>query len=93
MQGKGSGLKKKPPLTPEEVTIRIMGCYPSSTIKDQSIYSQTLISLLEKYPEGVLQRLCDPQEGILGKCKFMPSISEVVQFADTLMKKKSRNFV
>ena len=93
MQGKRSGLLKKPPLTPEEVTIKIMGCFPHSQIKDHTIYSQTLISLLEKYPEGVLQKLCDPQEGILAKCKFMPSISEVVQMADHFARKKSRSFV
>ena len=94
MREKHSGrLKKQQQLTPEEVAIQILGCYPSSMIKDQAIYSQTLISLLEGYPESVLQRLCDPREGILATCKFLPAISEIVQVCERLNKKRSRNFV
>jgi hypothetical protein len=46
---------------------------------------------LSVYPQSILEELVKPRTGIMRQCKFLPSISELVDFCDSLHRKKWRD--
>jgi len=46
---------------------------------------------LSVYPQSILEELVQPRTGIMRQCKFLPSISELVDFCDNLHRKQWRD--
>jgi hypothetical protein len=48
-------------------------------------YGTQVVALLSSYPPEVVAKLAEPVNGIVGKKKFLPSVSELKDEADKLM--------
>lgn len=80
-------------MTPSEALERITGPYNLNHMRNPAIYLDHLATVLKSYPPEVLTKLADPHGAILTACKFPPTIAEVVEAAEKLTKKRSKNFV
>lgn len=49
------------------------------------------VEALACYPSSVLEELVQPRTGIMRQCKFLPSISELIDFCDGVAKKRWRD--
>ena len=63
----------------------ILGSYRVGEANDPDIYVTAIAHVLSRYPADVGARLTDPKEGIAGKYKWLPSVSEVREEADKLL--------
>jgi hypothetical protein len=62
----------------------ILGSYRADQANDPDIYITAIAHLLSRYPENIGARLTDPKDGIAGKYKWLPTVSEVKEEADRL---------
>ena len=80
-------------VSPKELAERIAGCYSLTLLPNPNQYMLVLSEVLTGYDQKVLRGLNDPKTGILAKCKYPPSIAEVVEMAEAINKPRSKNFV
>ena len=80
-------------MTPENTLERIIAPYNLNHMRNPEIYREHLLAVLKQYPPHILEKLADPTGGILTVCKFPPTIAEIVEVANKLAKKRSKNFV
>jgi hypothetical protein len=59
----------------------MISAYPNAGAIDPG-YVLSVIELLETYPRNVLDRLINPRTGIATQCKFVPTLSEIVDFIE-----------
>lgn len=59
----------------------IMSAYPSSTLPDPEGYIRTMREAFLAMPRSQVSKAADPKNGIVTKCKWLPSIAEIVDFA------------
>lgn len=62
----------------------ILGSYRADQAADPEIYVTAISHLLSRYPDWIGAQLTDPKDGIAGKCKWLPAVSEVREEADRL---------
>jgi hypothetical protein len=62
--------------------LAIFGSYRIDQFADPESFKLSLGAVLEQYPDEVITRVCDPRTGIQRRCKFPPTISEVVEALD-----------
>lgn len=60
----------------------IFSAYRRDDFADPDSFVFQLGAVLEKYEDAVIQYVCDPRTGIQRRCKFPPSIAEVVEAAE-----------
>lgn len=60
----------------------IFSAYRRDDFADPDSFVFQLGAVLEKYEDVVIQYVCDPRTGIQRRCKFPPSIAEVVEAAE-----------
>lgn len=60
---------------------KILSCYPDYG-KLPPEYVVNLADVLATYSEPTLVALCDLRTGIVSKCKFPPTVADVVDFCD-----------
>lgn len=58
----------------------LLGAYPGKQAPDS--YIGTLAALLCKYPKQVAIECTDPLRGVARKCKFMPTVADVVAWCE-----------
>ena len=51
---------------------------------DASVYTRRIVSVLTKYPEWVVRRVCG-EEGLVLTCNFLPSIREVNEACEKVL--------
>jgi hypothetical protein len=62
----------------------ILGCYRVGDANDPEIYVAAVAALLSRYPSDIGTRLSDPKDGIAGRIKWLPSVSEIREECDRL---------
>ena len=67
----------------------VLGSFRADQAADPEIYLTAIGHLLSRYPADIGARLTDPKDGIAGKFKFLPTVSEVKEEADRLLKEES----
>jgi hypothetical protein len=80
-------------LTPEQAVKKIMQNYSLNHMSNSEMFLKNAAEALERFPPDALHRLSSPVSGIVTKCKFPPTISEMVAEADRYMRPTSKNFV
>ena len=63
----------------------ILGSYRADQANDPEIYVTAISHLLSRYPKDIGARLTDPKDGVAGKYKWLPSVSEVREEAEALI--------
>ena len=67
----------------------ILGSYRADQANDPEIYVTAISHLLSRYPKDIGARLTDPKDGVAGKYKWLPSVSEVREEAEALIEAES----
>ena len=62
----------------------ILGSYRADQANDPDVYITAITHLLARYPTDIGARLTDPKDGVAGKYKFLPTVSEVKEEAERL---------
>jgi hypothetical protein len=62
----------------------ILGCYAKNDVSDPEIYITAIATVLSRYPADIGARLTDPKDGIAGKLKWLPTVSEIREAADEM---------
>lgn len=60
----------------------VFASYRIDLFSDPEGFKNSLGAVLEQYPDEVITYVCDPRTGIQRRCKFPPSISEIVDACD-----------
>jgi hypothetical protein len=55
----------------------ILGGYRTDEVKDADIYGAHLVEVLAAYPFEVMMAVADPNSGLPGKLKWLPTIAEI----------------
>ncbi len=55
----------------------ILGCYKTDGVSDPEVYITAVAAVLSRYPTDIGVRLSDPKDGVAGKIKWLPSVSEI----------------
>lgn len=64
----------------------ILGAYPGQQARDPEVYHAHMIGLLTGYPTFVVEELANPRTGVMTKHPFLPSLSDVRQAAEAMMR-------
>lgn len=70
----------------------ILGSYRADQANDPEIYVTAIAHLLSRYAPDIGARLTDPKNGIAGKYKFLPTVSEVREEAERMVEEDARPF-
>jgi len=62
----------------------ILGCYRADDVSDPQVYVTAIAAVLSRYPADIGVRLSDPKEGIAGRLKWLPTVSEIKTACDEL---------
>lgn len=68
---------------------RILSCFPDYG-KAPPEYLLRMTELLASYPPEVQERLVDLRRGIPGRCRFLPTLADIVEMAKELQPPPSR---
>ncbi len=63
----------------------ILGSYRADQANDPDIYVTAITHLLSRYPIDVGAQLTDPKDGVAGKYKWLPTVSEVKEEAEAIL--------
>jgi hypothetical protein len=63
----------------------ILGSYRADQAADPDIYVTAITLLLSRYPPDIGARLTDPKDGVAGKYKWLPTVSEVKEEAEAIL--------
>lgn len=64
---------------------QILGCYRTDEVSDPDTFISAVTSVLSRYPADVGARLSDPKDGIAGRIKWLPAISEIREACEALI--------
>lgn len=70
--------------------LQIFSSYRREDFANPDIFLVQLGMVLERYPDCVISEVTSPLTGIQRKCKFPPSINEIVEFCDAAMEREAR---
>jgi len=62
----------------------ILGCYRAAEVSDPDVYTTAIMTLLARYPADIGARLSDPKDGVAGRFKWLPTVSEIREECDRL---------
>lgn len=62
----------------------ILGCYRAAEVSDPDVYTTAIMALLARYPVDIGARLSDPKDGVAGRFKWLPTVSEIREECDRL---------
>lgn len=62
----------------------ILSCYPDYG-KAPPEYAVNITDVLASFPEWAMVKLCNLREGIPAKCKFLPTVADIVQMGDAII--------
>jgi hypothetical protein len=62
--------------------LAVFGSYRIDQYAEPESFKVSLGAVLEQYPNEVITYVCDPRTGIQRRCKFPPTISEMVESCD-----------
>lgn len=62
----------------------ILGCYRTDDVSDPQVFVTGVATVLSRYAADVGARLSDPKDGIAGRIKWLPTISEIREECDRL---------
>jgi len=54
-------------------------------------FHRMAVEALKGYSDEILEKFIDPREGVMRNCKFMPSISEMIDWAERAHRKSYEN--
>lgn len=60
----------------------LFSAYRIDQYGDPEGFKASLGAVLEQYPDDVIRYVCDPRTGVQRRCKFPPTISEIVEACD-----------
>ena len=63
----------------------ILGSYRADQAADPEIYLTAIGYLLAQYPPDIGKQLTDPKDGVAGKYKWLPTVSEVKEEAEAIL--------
>lgn len=63
----------------------MLGCFPDYG-KAPPEYFGAISSVLTNYAVHIQERICDMRHGLPSKLKFLPTISDIVEFGDAVLK-------
>ncbi len=55
----------------------LLGCYRKGEVDNPQVYTAAVVEVLSAYPTEVMIQVADPVNGLPGKLKFLPTISEI----------------
>ena len=61
----------------------ILGSYRDSPTATKE-YTVAILQVIASYPPDIQSRMADLRTGIPAKCKFLPTVAEIVEFGDEL---------
>ena len=76
----------------------ILGCYRTDEVSDPTVYITAVAAVLARYPADVGVRMSDPKDGVAGRIKWLPTVSEIkaecdrLQTADVAAAKRAADF-
>lgn len=62
----------------------ILGCFRMGDASDPEVYVTAITAVLARYPSDVGARLSDPKDGVAGRFKWLPTVSEIREECDRL---------
>lgn len=68
----------------------LLGLYPTRELNDPKTYTAALIAAFQSFPSAAGRAVLHPVTGIAGRCKFHPSVAEVVGALRTETERLSR---
>jgi hypothetical protein len=75
----------------KKAALKILSSYPDYG-KVPASYVAALVEVLKEYSESVIIALEHPTTGIRGKCKYLPTVADIVEVADELSKPRRNPF-
>lgn len=60
----------------------IFSCYRRDETQNPEIYAAAVAAVLSGYPKSVIDYVCDPRTGVIGKHKWLPSVAEIKAACD-----------
>lgn len=64
----------------------LIGCFRSGDAADPEVYVTAVGAVLSRYPEDVVRQVTDPVRGLPGRSKWLPTVSEVREACEALMR-------
>lgn len=64
----------------------LVGCYRTGEAANPEVYTAALATVLSEYPEAVVLRVTDPRTGLPGRAQWLPTVAEVKQECERLMR-------
>lgn len=64
----------------------ILDAYPNANIPNEEAYVRSMRELLLHFPASVAMAVASQKTGIVTLCKFPPSLAEIQEFADPLIR-------
>ena len=62
----------------------ILGCYRTDSVSDPQVYVTAVAAVISRYPSDIGARLSDPKDGIAGRIKWLPSVSEIREACEAM---------
>lgn len=68
----------------------ILGSYPNAAPHDGATYTRVLRETLLKLPAVVARAVANPRSGIVTRCKWLPTVAEIEEFAEPMKRELQR---
>lgn len=62
----------------------LLGCYRKVDCADPEVFATAAVAVLSRYPEHVARAVTDPQTGLPGTSKWVPTIAELREACETV---------
>lgn len=69
---------------------RLLGCYRTGDANDPESYITAVISVLARYPIGIIRDVTEPATGLPSRLKWLPTIAEIREECDILENRERR---
>lgn len=66
----------------------MFGCYRKGDANDPETYTLAIAAVLAEYTPDVVRQVTDPRSGLPSRLKWLPSVSEVKEACDDLVRSK-----
>jgi hypothetical protein len=66
---------------------KLVGQWPHANPPNPGAYSLSIAKTLEKYPLGVVEECCDPQQGLATTREFPPTVMAITEWCDRRVKR------
>jgi hypothetical protein len=69
---------------------RLLGCYRTGDANDPEAYISAVVSVLARYPIGIIREVTEPATGLPARLKWLPTIAEIREECEILAQRELR---